>query len=41
MCLAMADGGYDLKTIVKGAWTISIIIPLIYIPYVMTIFPAF
>ncbi len=39
--LAMADGGYDLKTIVKGAWTISIIIPLIYIPYVMTIFPAF
>lgn len=39
--LAMADGGYDLGTIVKGAWTISIIIPLIYIPYVMTIFPAF
>ncbi len=39
--LAMADGGYDLKTIVKGGAIISLIIPLVYIPYVMTVYPAF
>ena len=39
--LAMADAGYDLKTIVKGGALISLIIPLVYIPYVMTVFPAF
>ena len=39
--LAMADGGYDLKTVVKGGAIISILVPLIYIPYVMTVFPAF
>lgn len=39
--LAMADAGYDLKTIMKGGALISLIIPLVYIPYVMTVLPAF
>ena len=39
--LAMADGGYDLKTIVKGAWVISLVIPVIYIFYTMTVLPPF
>lgn len=39
--LAMADGGYDLKTIVKGAGVISVIIPVIYILYTMTVLPPF
>ena len=39
--LAMADGGYDLKTIVKGGALISIIIPVIYIFYTMTVLPPF
>ncbi len=39
--LAMADGGYDLKTVVKGGAIISIFVPMVYIPYVMTVFPAF
>lgn len=39
--LAMGDAGYDLKTVVKGGALISLIIPLVYIPYVMTVLPAF
>lgn len=39
--LAMADAGYDLKTIMKGGALISLIIPLVYVPYVMTVLPAF
>ena len=39
--LAMAVGGYDLKTIVKGGALISIIIPVIYIFYTMTVLPPF
>lgn len=39
--LAMADGGYDLKTIMKGGAVISVIIPVIYILYTMTVLPPF
>ncbi len=39
--LSMADGGYDLKTVVKGGALISLILPVVYILYVMTVFPAF
>ncbi len=39
--LSMADGGYDLKTVVKGGALISLILPVVYIFYVMTVFPAF
>lgn len=39
--LCMADAGYDLRAVVKGGALISLILPLVYIPYVMTVFPAF
>ncbi len=39
--MCMADGGYDLKTLFKGGWLISIILPIVYILYTMTVFPAF
>ena len=41
MLQALADGGYDLKSLFKSAWSITLILPIIYIPYTMTIFPCF
>ena len=39
--MCMADGGYDLKAIMKSGALITLILPFIYIFYTMTIFPAF
>ena len=39
--MCMADGGYDLKAIVKSGWLITLILPIIYILYTMTVLPAF
>jgi len=39
--MAMAQGGYDLKDLLKGGWLVTILIMVVYVFYVMTIFPAF
>ena len=39
--MCMADGGYDLKAILKSGWLITLILPFIYIIYTMTVLPAF
>ena len=39
--MCMADGGYDLKAILKSGWLITLILPIVYILYTMTVFPAF
>lgn len=39
--MAMAEGGYDLKDLFKGGWLLTIALMIVYIFYVMTIFPAF
>lgn len=39
MCMGM--GGYDLKSLFKGGWLITIILTLVLIFYVMTIYPAY
>lgn len=41
VAMCMADGGYDLKSLVKSAWSITLILPIIYILYTMTVFPCF
>lgn len=39
--MCMADGGYDLKSLFKSAWSITLILPILYILYTMTVFPCF
>ncbi len=39
--MCMADGGYDLKSILKSGWLITLILPVFYIFYTMTVLPAF
>ena len=39
--MCMADGGYDLKSLFKSGALITLILPIIYIFYTMTVFPAF
>lgn len=39
--MCMADGGYDLKSIMKSGWLITVILPIVYIFYTMTVLPAF
>ena len=39
--MAMAEGGYDLKDLIKGGWLVTIILTAVYVFYVMTVFPAF
>ncbi len=39
--MCMADGGYDLKAIVKSGALITLILPFVYIFYTMTVLPAF
>lgn len=41
VAMCMADGGYDLKALIKCSWSITLILPIIYILYTMTIFPCF
>lgn len=37
----MGAGGYDIKSLVKQGWLVSLIAAAIYIPYVMTVLPCF
>ena len=39
--MAMGAGGYDLKSLFKQGWLISLILAIVNIFYVMTVFPAF
>ncbi|MDO4460100.1 MAG: SLC13 family permease [Clostridia bacterium] len=39
--MVMADGGYDLKAIIKSALPITLILPFVYIFFTMTVFPCF
>ena len=39
--MAMGAGGYDLKSLVKQGWLISIVLAVGYVFYVMTVFPCF
>lgn len=39
--MCMAEGGYDLKSLVKSGALITLILPIVYIVYTMTVFPAF
>lgn len=39
--MCMADGGYDLKCLFKAGGLISVILPIVYIFYTMTVLPAF
>lgn len=39
--MCMADGGYDLRTLMKSGILITLILPVIYIFYTMTVLPAF
>lgn len=39
--IAMAWGGYDMKSILKQGWLITILLAVFYICYTVTIFPAF
>lgn len=39
--MCMADGGYDLRSLVKSGALITLILPIVYIFYTMTVFPAF
>ena len=41
VAMCMADGGYDLKTLVKVGWLPCVIFPIVYIFYTMSIFPCF
>jgi len=37
----MGAGGYDIKSLVKQSWLLSLVIAVIYIIYVMTVMPCF
>jgi anion transporter len=39
--MCMADGGYDLKSLIKSGALITVILPIVYIFYTMTVLPAF
>lgn len=39
--VCMSEGGYDLKALFKSGWLLSILISVIYVFYIMTIYPAF
>lgn len=41
VAMCMGDAGYDLKSLVKSGALITLILPVVYIAYTMTVFPAF
>ena len=41
VAMCMGDAGYDLKAILKAGGVISLFLPVVYIFYTMTVFPAF
>lgn len=41
MPIVMGTGGYDIKSLVKQSWLVSILFGIIYVLYVMTVMPCF
>lgn len=41
VAMCMGDAGYDLKSLIKAGGLISLLLPLVYIFYTMSVFPAF
>ena len=39
--MCMADGGYNLAALIKSGAIITLILPVVYVFYTMTVFPAF
>ena len=39
--MCMADGGYDLKALLRSGALITLVLPIIYVVYVMTRFPLY
>lgn len=39
--IMMGTGGYDIKSLVKQSWLVSIVFTVIYVLYVMTVLPCF
>lgn len=39
--MAMGAGGYDLRSLIKQGWGISVVLAVVYVFYVMTVFPCF
>jgi len=41
VAICMAEGGYDLKALLRSGWLIALLVAVVYIFYTMTIYPAF
>lgn len=41
VAMCMGEGGYDLRSILKSGWAITILLSVVYIFYTMTVYPAF
>ena len=41
VAMAMSEGGYTIKDILKSSWLLTILISISYIFYTMTVYPAF
>ena len=39
--IVMGTGGYDIKSLVKQSWLVSILFGIMYVVYVMTVLPCF
>lgn len=39
--LMMGTGGYDIKSLVKQSWLVSIVFAVVYVAYTMTVLPVF
>ena len=39
--IVMGVGGYDIKSLVKQSWLVSLVFCLVYVLYVMTVLPCF
>jgi len=39
--IVMGTGGYDIKSLVKQSWLVSILFGIFYVAYVMTVLPCF
>ena len=39
--IVMGVGGYDIKSLVKQSWLVSVVFGVFYVLYVMTVLPCF
>ena len=39
--MCMGAGGYDIKSLFKQGWLISVVLMVCYVIYTMTVMPAF